>query len=659
MSYLNAVRLHFAGQFQANVSTVNNDPVHFRNSTFQPSFQWQEGQGSQMNPPNGWFNPEGDGGFRLLGCKITSAWTQSGPVGPDDPVLSSQIADSDDRVCGKLVDLDPQQQLVSEIWGMQIRLSDRTGSDLLTGDFLEAPFIDLWDRAVGASGNGDVDGGAAYQSVLQNLVWGDVSSSPFLTQLKALVESEIAAGGEGSLSIKFNLDGINLDFRSPSFMCGRIVGTIGPTAPGEPRHMVLGRHFVASQSRALVPPQSFFYPTGSLNFCAGVIDQAAGSLYLDLGNALPTTIPDGPMFDLGNLTVHAMTTNQGAVSLGSIPSQGAHGYASQMNWYEGCAGVVVLPLNAAQLAAAATSQLTISGTIPNGFVTFVSETSGGGYVRADKYVYRVTPGESVDVTFYAMQWGQPLADFDIQFVQDPSQLQPGAPLLSEQPSPAYLNVATPADAIKFASTATTDQNGKAVLTINTSNPETPRWAGPTDFGLDGQVYGVRASFKYSSDPNANNPVAPSDPVDPWDFVSILLWSEFKTSDPVQWSEIQPILQQYANLYPVMNRFLNLGDLDSVKKNLRLLKLAFGLAPSDPNSMPVTRDLSKQKRQALLSWLANPVGAPTLPLPPPAPSAAVAPSTAAVPSTQRAFAALGKGGKTAAAARRLIRQGAKK
>jgi hypothetical protein len=97
----------------------------------------------------------------------------------------------------------------------------------------------------------------------------------------------------------------------------------------------------------------------------------------------------------------------------------------------------------------------------------------------------------------------------------------------------------------------------------------------------------------------------------------------------------------------------------VKKNLRLLKLAFGLAPSDPNSMPVTRDLSKQKRQALLSWLANPVGAPTLPLPPPAPSAAVAPSTAAVPSTQRAFAALGKGGKTAAAARRLIRQGAKK
>ena len=646
MSYLNAVRLHFAGQFQANVSSVNNDPEHFRNSTFEPNFQRLQGPG--MNPPNGWFNPEGDGGFRLLGCKITSAWTQSGPVGANDPVLSSKIADSDDRVCGKLVDLDPQQQLVSEIWGLQVRLSDQMGANLLTGDFLEAPFIDLWDRAIGASGNGDVDGGAAYQSVLQNLVWGDVSKSSFLTQLKALVESGIAAGGKGSLSIKFNLDGINLDFRSPSFMCGRIAGTIGPAAPGEPRYMVLGRHFVAYRSQASVPVQNFFYPAGSLNFCAGVIDRAASNLYLDLGNALPTTVPGGPMFDLGDLTVHAVN---GAVSLGSIPSQGAHGYASQTNWYEGCAGVVVLPLNAAQLAAAATSQLTISGAIPN---SVISEASGGGYVRADKYVYRVTPGESVDVTFYAMQWGRPLADFDIQFVQDPSQLQPGAPLLSEQPSPAYLNVATPADAIKFASTATTDRNGKAVLTINTSNPGAPRWAGPADFGLDGQVYGIRASFKYSAAPNANNPVAPSDAVAPWDFVSILLWSEFKTSNPVQWSEIQPILQQYANLYPVMNRFLDLGDLDSVKKNLRLLKLAFGLAPSDPNSMPVTRDLSKQKRKALLSWLANPVGPPT----PPSPAPPV-PSTTVTPSTQQAFAALSKGGKTAAAARRLIRQGAKK
>lgn len=30
MSYLNALRPHFAGQFQTHISTVNNDPAHFR-----------------------------------------------------------------------------------------------------------------------------------------------------------------------------------------------------------------------------------------------------------------------------------------------------------------------------------------------------------------------------------------------------------------------------------------------------------------------------------------------------------------------------------------------------------------------------------------------------------------------------------------------------
>ena len=91
MSYLNPLRLHFAGRFQANVSTVNNDPGHFDNSMFQPSYQQM--QGINMNPPNGWFNPQGDADWRFLGCKVTSAWMPSGQVGPTDPVLACLIAD--------------------------------------------------------------------------------------------------------------------------------------------------------------------------------------------------------------------------------------------------------------------------------------------------------------------------------------------------------------------------------------------------------------------------------------------------------------------------------------------------------------------------------------------------------------------------------------
>ncbi len=644
MSYLNAVRLHFAGQFQTNVSTVNNDPEHFRNSTFEPSFQTL--QGPNFDPPNGWFNPQGDGGFRLLGCKVTSAWTETGPAGADDPVFSGDFADADKRVCAKMADLDSEQQLVSEIWGLKIRITDKRGANLLTGEFLETAFFDIWDRALVSAG-GDQVAGAAYQSVLQDLVWGDLSGSPFLARLKAVAESGAGPGGAATLSMKFNVDGINLDFRAPDFMCGRIAGTIGPNAADEPRHMVRGRHLMA-YPKARVPRPNFFYPAGSLNFCAAVLDEGSGHLYVDLGNALPTTTPGGPVVDLGDLDVFVFQQPGSVpIRLGSIPSQGPGGYAKS-RWYAGCAGVVALPLSADQVQLAANLPLTLAATGIASSV-FISEASGGGYLRADRYVYRLTPDESAEVVFYATLLGQPLPDFQIRFERDTSGLQPGAP--TEAASPAYLDVAVPAEAIAFAPTATTDKDGRAVLTLRASDPGTPRWAGPGDYGLDGQVYGVRASFQFDTNPGANNPVAPDDAVNPWDFVSILIWSAFRTSDPVQWAEIKPVFQQYANLYPVMNRFLDLGSLESVKKNLRLLKLSFGLDPADPNSMPVTRDLSRQKRQAILAWLANPVGDE----PPPAPRAAFA---AVGPSTQEKFAADAKGGKSAAA-RRLVRLGAKR
>ena len=116
MSYLSqSLRLHFAGQFQATVSTVNNDVTHFNNETFDPSFQER---------PGGWWNPQGDGVWRLMGCRITSAYLADGQeAAGDDPVLQMQIADSDDSAPAKIVDLDPQQQMVSMIFGLTVRIA--------------------------------------------------------------------------------------------------------------------------------------------------------------------------------------------------------------------------------------------------------------------------------------------------------------------------------------------------------------------------------------------------------------------------------------------------------------------------------------------------------------------------------------------------------
>lgn len=585
MSYLNPLRLHFSGRFQANVSTVNNDPSHFDNATFEQSYQELQSATSA----NGWFNPEGDASFRLLGCAVTSAWMPGGAVGAADPVLSVSVADANGRVCAKMADLDSMQQLVSQIWGLQVRFADASGNTLMSGSYKPAAFMDIWTRATGGGG-GDVAAGAMYQSVLTDLSWGDVSGSAFLSALKA------ASAASGRLSIKFNVDGFNLNYKSPDFMCGRLAGTIGPAEPDEPNHLVLGRQFMAENSNQ----PGFFIPANGINFFVAKVDTAASCILLDLGNALSTVTPGGGMNDVGRLTLGmvdpvASSGNPAGtvIALGTIEAHGPTGYVDDTHWYRRTAGVVSLPLSPAQLAAVATQPLVLAGD-QAASPGYIGESPNGAFVRADEYVYRLSPGEAVQVSVYATLFGTRCANASISFVADSGQLQP----LTDQNNQVVIPVAVPLSALPFNPSATTDARGIARLVMEPTDPGTPRYFNDgQDYGLDGQVYGIRASF---------TSLAPEQNPNQWNFISVLLWSGFAPPAPLTWDSISPILQQYANLYPVMKRFLDLGDFDSVVTHAHLLKLAFGLDPANPNAMPVTRDLSAAKRDAILAWLDHPL-----------------------------------------------------
>ena len=52
--------------------------------------------------------------------------------------------------------------------------------------------------------------------------------------------------------------------------------------------------------------------------------------------------------------------------------------------------------------------------------------------------------------------------------------------------------------------------------------------------------------------------------------------------------------------------LNMGDYDSVRKHLYSLQTALSLPEENPNYMPAVRDLSPNKKAAILKWAANPV-----------------------------------------------------
>ena len=139
MTYLAWPRVHFAGTFQASPSTVNNVPERY--------------EGATLGHVTGGWNPRGDGTWRLLDCRVTSALRADGAAAAgEDPALGCRVCDSERAVAGKLVDLDPQQQLVSEIWGAEVRLCDGDGATLLRGRFEPAPFSDIWDRAQAGGG---------------------------------------------------------------------------------------------------------------------------------------------------------------------------------------------------------------------------------------------------------------------------------------------------------------------------------------------------------------------------------------------------------------------------------------------------------------------------------------------------------------------------
>jgi len=580
MSYLDPVRLHFAGQFQADPSTVNNTTSYYNNRTFA----------EQYKKNGGAWNPEGSGAWRFVDCRVTRVCYADGTSTTDpavDPVVGMRIMDANKRVAGKLVDLDPQQQMVSQIWCLLVRLTDGT-VDYFAAPFETAAFCDLWQRAMVPGRPKQQPLSAIYQSVLTPITWGDTSQSRFLRELRAAATDDL-------LSIKFNVDGYDRDSTIPTFTLGRMVGSIGPATAAEPHHFVLGRHLGGTDFH--------------MNFMPCVVDRKAKLLTADFGNAIATHKPGGAIMNIGAIAVGIIDNNSGRFNaIGTLSSYDAPG------WYESTAGVQAFPLSDAALAALATNPVAVA---ING-QPFLQENVDGLFVRADAFVYRLSPGDTAEVQLYATQYGELQDGAPIVVNFDPSQLQGST---TGKPP-----VATPASAITGfdPNTPIIASNGRAVLSLKASDPKNPRGY------VDGQVYGVRPL------PQAVAQNAPGSWINPADFVSLLVWNAFDdTEAPTWYGNMQPIFTQYGHLYPLMDKLIDLTSYEAVAAHTEILTFVFSLPESDPNSMPVTRDLSPAKRAAILHWLKTPGpdGKPLLGTPPP--EAAAAPMALEAPVADEA------------------------
>jgi hypothetical protein len=550
VSYLHPVRLHFAGSFRADVSTVNNVTARFNNATFKDQFQLPM---SGAQDGSNW-EPAGTGAWRLVDCHVTRACHDgTAAVTPaDDPAVGLSVRESGDQSSAKIVDLDPDQQGVSMIFGLTVRLVDSQGLVLMQGDFEPAAFFDLqFNRS---PDGGDMGASAYFQSTLQNVEWGDVSASPCLKQMKQKTKPRM-------LSIRFITDGFQTGGQHRGY--GRITGTIGPYLDKEPLTFVKGRHLAPLAAAPFAP-----------------VDCSVGTdsrkVFVDIGNSFPIGA-HGDFSGQGDVTLVA-GSGPAAVVLGPLNYTDKGSYATTAGVYELPAG---RQLTDAELAAIARQPLHLMAADQ----TIASESDDGIYVRAEQFVFRIDPGASQSTDLIVTKFGLPMQGATPQAQAQPFTLPNTSPLPVVTTDPK------------------TNADGRANLTITAVDARNPRGF------IDGQVYAITFSVQESavqpSDFDGSNIisllmynaiVAPSHPG----------WPDVQ---PIfeQYAHLYPRPHGPDPYAPFTGRspshpVVNLNDQDSVTGFAKHIIWALKLPIGHPSQMPVTRDLSDAKRALLLKWL---------------------------------------------------------
>jgi hypothetical protein len=634
MSYLAPPRLTFSGLFEADVNTVNNDVRHFDISTFEPRFQTVQ----ETNPDgsikiyNGWWNPRGSNDFRLSQCVVTGAVGSDGAVVQNDPALQLRLDTQAGRTSAKIVDLDPQFQFASGIWGMGITLT-AGGTAVMSAVFRPACFRDIYFGRV-ANVQASPGASARFTGCCDDIAWGEeASASSVLRDLKAIADSN-----DGRLTMSLMTYGYSKTSKSDGFTMGEVIGTIGPWRRGEPLTFAPGRRFAPNGG-----PNMPFASAAGLGYMNGVVSSDGTLFSLDFGNSLPMALataggntpgPQQPPIVLQNLgplqvavlkTADAVAAGPDGVHLAPWALDGAVLTSAQVEtigtldsydiaWLQRTGGIVDFKIPDGARGLIGDHPIVILTANADKTQTIaLRETIAGMWVRADDFVQRVdaaaTGWVSGTANLYAMRFGAPYAGAVIAATlaaEDDGEGGTGDSneVLAPQAPIPPINV--PVDRVRVTPQSTADAKGIAVLTYAARDPGRPRGY------VDGQIY----ELNYAIAGTGQSPM----PI--FEMVAVHVRDAFTPPEKPSWaSDIAPILIQYGNLYPIMSQGLfSFSDYDRVVAHARLLYLAFTRPIDDPNYMPATRDMSAGKMRMIIDWLAGylkdapaPYGA--LPVPP--------------------------------------------
>jgi hypothetical protein len=580
MSYLNIPRLHFTGQFQADPSTVNNNDANWNRDV-----QLAEIHEDSSDPTNGavYWNPNGTHNWQLFGCTVTGVANDQGQfTAPSaDPIIGAKVL-SNSEYPAKIVDLDPDNQGISQIWGLQIQISIPSPEDptrvlaSMTATMPPTAFCDLWCRVTKLiPGNSTMS--AAFQAVLTDVKWENATASPLLSKLQEV--------SPNSLSIRFIVDSFQSVANQAHFTYGRVVGTIGP---------VLSTDAPRSTPRRLAPMIPSTPILSSFGAVGAVYDTARSVLILDMGNCVPTSVPTDD--SSGTVPGEGWPINPTwfvlAVADPSKPSIAPSIvglFEVTQSTYLTFAGIVEVPVSPALTYMVQNQPLTLAA------FGDVQEDLQGRYVDVDIPFLRMNPGDQSTVTLWATQFGRPWKvdnlDVALQPIIDAAN---GSPPPGCGPGIGWKN-GDPQCALTLSTTTiSTQSNGAGTLTLTAADPGTPRKYPNGELGPDGQVYWITGSwanwgqiFLFATAP-----------------VNVLVFSTKQIPDNPTWADVGPILSMYTRLCPYMKGIIDLSDYSTVKQNIGSIQNVLNLQKEDPHYMPVMRDLSADKLAIINKWILN-------------------------------------------------------
>ncbi len=614
MSYLDVPRLYLGGSFYTDPSTVNNDPNHYN---------------PKNGPPSPWQSPQGQHHFKLVGCNVVGGVNEAGEAPDSDPAIGVAFASTDVYTAlpavepgptvspAKIVDLDVYQQAVSTIYGLQVTMT--VGDATLTGDVYPPPVLNstwfgrvLPTRAWGDSGGNlgygdDSNAVGTFQSQIRiPLACWPASVSPLVDALR---KATYADAEYVYLSIKIVLDSYvnaNFDGSNASYFTGRLVGAIGPVRDEfEPAQTPAARWLTPrpAPDRPKKKPDPWFYP--KFYGAPFKIDDARKTLVIDLAASLTTQSVNGPPVDLGTLSAIVQRVD------GNIGSVAYNAFA-----YATTAGIAELPLTDVQYGMLLTSPLVLRTSRTDiGPVDILTEKRDGIWWAADSRVCRMPSdperrAPSVSKV-HLTRWGRPMEGVTLMAtVVSVHGDTPGATVPS-----FYRGDMPSADGKLVATIAPTDARGIATLTLEVLGDP-----GARATYLDSQLYFVNLYY-----PNRTASLLQVQEQQ----LSVVVWESYPTIAKPSWSDVAAIMARYDALFPAMREKITLSDRHSfsvfawnppfgavgypalaipVEDGPALtggsIPLYLWMPEDDPRKMPLTRDLSPNKIETVLNWIAQ-------------------------------------------------------